>query len=77
MHFDKFFELFCCFLGFYPATMHHPGNTQLAPLIKENNALEYDLAHCIDWFDRVEATWEANSIAEGRLYGCVNSCGVR
>jgi MoaA/NifB/PqqE/SkfB family radical SAM enzyme len=67
----------CCFLGFYPATMHHPGNTQLAPLIKENNALEYDLAHCIAWFDRVEATWMANSIAEGRLYGCVNSCGVR
>lgn len=67
----------CCFLGFYPATMHHPGNTQLAPLIKENNALEYDLAHCIAWFDRVEATWKANSIAEGRLYGCVNSCGVR
>jgi sulfatase maturation enzyme AslB (radical SAM superfamily) len=67
----------CCFLGFYPATMNHPGNTQLAPLVTENNALEYDLAHCMAWFERVEETWAKNSIAQGRLYGCVNSCGGR
>jgi len=64
----------CCFLGFYPATMTHPGNQQLLPLVKENNALEYDLEHCIEWFNSVEETWSKNSIAEGRLYGCVNSC---
>jgi MoaA/NifB/PqqE/SkfB family radical SAM enzyme len=67
----------CCFLGYYPATMAHPGNKQLLPLIKENNALEYSLEHCIAWFDSVEETWSKNSIAEGRLYGCVNSCGGR
>jgi len=67
----------CCFLGFYPATMTHPGNTQLLPLIKENNALEYDLEHCVEWFNSVEETWAKDSIAEGRLYGCVNSCGGR
>jgi MoaA/NifB/PqqE/SkfB family radical SAM enzyme len=67
----------CCFLGFYPATMIHPGNSQLLPLVAENNALEYDLEHCVAWFDRVEETWTKNSIAEGRLYGCVNSCGSR
>lgn len=67
----------CCFLGFYPATMYHPGNSQLALLVQENNALEYDLEHCMRWFDRVEETWAKNSIAEGRLYGCVNSCGGR
>ncbi len=66
-----------CFLGFYPATMHHPGNQQLLPLVAENNALEYDLAHCMSWFDRVEETWARDSIAQGRLYGCVNSCGGR
>jgi MoaA/NifB/PqqE/SkfB family radical SAM enzyme len=67
----------CCFLGFYPDTMNHPGNKQLLPLVKENNALEYDLEHCIEWFNSVEETWSKNSIAEGRLYGCVNSCGGR
>jgi sulfatase maturation enzyme AslB (radical SAM superfamily) len=67
----------CCFLGFYPATMNHPGNQQLLPLVKENNALEYDLEHCIEWFNSVEETWAKSSIAEGRLYGCVNSCGGR
>jgi len=64
----------CCFLGFYPATMNHPGNRELAPLVQENNALEYPLEHCLEWFDRVEQTWKLNSIAEGRTYQCVKTC---
>ena len=65
----------CCYLGFYPATMHHPGNEQLRPLVTENNALEHSLEHCMSWFEKVEQTWAEASIAQGRLYQCVNTCG--
>jgi MoaA/NifB/PqqE/SkfB family radical SAM enzyme len=64
----------CCFLGFYPATMKHPGNEQLVPIVKENNALQYSLEHCMSWFEEVEATWAKPSVNDGRLYACVNSC---
>jgi sulfatase maturation enzyme AslB (radical SAM superfamily) len=65
----------CCFLGFYPHTMKHPGNQELAPMVQENNALQYPLEHCLEWFDSVEQAWGRSSIAEGRPYQCVNTCG--
>jgi hypothetical protein len=55
--------------------MKHPGNTELAPMVKENNALQYPLEHCLAWFDSVEQAWTTASIAEGRPYQCVNTCG--
>jgi len=64
----------CCFLGFYPGQMHHPGNQELALLVKENNALQYPLEHCLEWFNQVEETWKLNSIAEGRTYQCISTC---
>ena len=64
----------CCYLGFYPGQMNHPGNQELAKLVHQNNALEYPLAQCLEWFDRVEQTWQLNSIAEGRTYQCVKTC---
>ena len=55
--------------------MKHAGNEQLKNIVKENNALEYDLEHCIKWFNQIEETWQRQSIADGRLYTCVASCG--
>lgn len=67
----------CCYLGFYPQTMFHPGNEQLKPLAKENNAHDYSLEHCVEWFNQVEESWQKESIAAGRLYTCVNTCGYQ
>jgi len=67
----------CCWLGFFPDTMQHPGNSQIAPLVTNNNALEFPLVTCLEWFDSVEQTWAKESIAQGRLYTCVNACGVK
>jgi hypothetical protein len=55
--------------------MHQPGNEQLVNVVKENNALEYSLEHCIAWFDSVEESWAKKSIADGRIYTCVDTCG--
>jgi sulfatase maturation enzyme AslB (radical SAM superfamily) len=64
----------CCYLGFYPGQMSHPGNQQVAALVHENNALQYPLDHCLEWFDRVEQTWQQPNLRSGRLYACVNNC---
>jgi hypothetical protein len=65
----------CCYLGFYPLSMNHPGNKELAPMVTENNALHYPLEHCLDWFESIEQAWSKSSIAEGRPYQCVSTCG--
>ena len=65
----------CCYLGFYPHTMSHPGNKELAPMVQENNALQYPLEHCLNWFESIEQAWGKPSIAEGRPYQCVSTCG--
>ena len=67
----------CCFLGYYPQTMQHPGNEQLKEMVMENNALEYSLEHCLKWFEQVEASWAKPNIANGRLFHCVENCGGR
>lgn len=70
----------CCWTGLYPKTYgagqyHEAANAQLIPLILKNNALEYPLEECIEWFISVENAWKINSYEQGRLVICDDVCG--
>jgi MoaA/NifB/PqqE/SkfB family radical SAM enzyme len=70
----------CCWLGMSPETYGNGcymqgANSQLRPLIAENNALEHDLAHCVKWFESVKQSWDQPSVAAGRLIHCNDNCG--
>ena len=70
----------CCYLGFSPKTYGHgnyhaAANAQFRDFVKENNALEYDLAHCISWFSKIENTWDIPTFEQGRLVICNDVCG--
>jgi MoaA/NifB/PqqE/SkfB family radical SAM enzyme len=71
----------CCYMGFSPKTFKNHdwlgwANTQVAKLIFENNALEHDLEHCMQWFTKVSESWEKTTNEEGRLSICNQTCGV-
>jgi sulfatase maturation enzyme AslB (radical SAM superfamily) len=66
----------CCWLGFYPTSMSHPGNSQFSSMVKNNNALTHDLETCMAWFAEVEASWSKPNMASGKLYTCLNNCTV-
>lgn len=71
----------CCFLGFNPKTYGHGEylqavNAQIAPLIKNNNALEFSLQECLSWFNKVEQSWSIDAYENGRLVACYDSCGI-
>ena len=72
----------CCYLGFNPKTYghgnyHQAANAQVRPLISKNNALEYPLADCIEWFTEVETTWNIDTFEAGRLVICNDVCGKK
>lgn len=70
----------CCWLGFSPRTAGKGSyleaiNQQIIPLVSKNNALEYPLETCIDWFSKVEKSWSIVEFTDGRLVGCNDNCG--
>ena len=70
----------CCWTGFYPATYgageyHQAINSQLQPLITKNNALQYPLIECVEWFKHIETSWNKHSYQNGRLVVCDDYCG--
>jgi MoaA/NifB/PqqE/SkfB family radical SAM enzyme len=70
----------CCWTGFYPKTYgsgkyYQAVNAQLLPLIAKNNALEYPLEQCVEWFNSVEESWKIADYTQGRLVICDDKCG--
>jgi MoaA/NifB/PqqE/SkfB family radical SAM enzyme len=65
----------CCWLGYFPKSMHQPGNIQIKNLVSENNALEHSLEHAIEWFDRVYESWKIRTVQDGKLFTCLQACG--
>lgn len=70
----------CCYLGFNPRTYGKASfmgavNSQIRPLLGENNALEHSIEHCMSWFDRVAETWNIPTFQQGRLLQCNTACG--
>lgn len=72
----------CCWTGFYPRTYgsgeyHQALNKQLIPLVSKNNALEYPLNECIEWFNEIKQCWNINKYEDGRLVVCDDNCGIK
>ena len=68
----------CCFLGFYPALQPNATrNQQLVPLITKNNALDYSIEESVAWFTAIEESWQADSVANGKLYTCDQYCKTK
>lgn len=71
----------CCYIGFNPSTFgrgsfYQPANAQLAPMVRQNNALEHDLETCINWFRDLEKTWSIETLEQGRPLICTVVCGT-
>lgn len=72
----------CCYLGFYPKTYgngqyHQAANSQIAPLITHNTALDYSIEECVKWFNSIEQQWKKSTYQDGRLVICDDCCGCR
>ena len=71
----------CCFLGFNPKTYGHgnyhaAANAQFRNFIQKNNALQYSLADCVEWFTYIEKSWTSPTFKQGRLVICNDVCGI-
>jgi len=66
----------CCWLGFYPTKKQSdPKTFQLVPLINQNSALEFGIEKAIEWFSKIEDTWD-KTVREGKIYACNETCGT-
>lgn len=66
----------CCYIGCSVMDSPNPKYQQIRAIEQENSALEYSMEHCIQWFNRIEDTWNKESFESGRLLTCNDTCGA-
>ena len=71
----------CCFMGYYPETFDPAiinGIEQIKDLLSgvNHNALSNPLEDCIQWFNKIEETWNRPTNEDGRLLICNSKCGL-
>jgi len=64
----------CCYTGQFPRDI--VGLPDVRKLINgvHNNAIEVGLETAIQWFYKVEQTWQHSTVEQGLLTPCVNNC---
>jgi len=68
----------CCWLGFYPMLeTGNPSNSQLRPMLFNNNAMETSIENAIEWFNGIEESWKLESVKLGKIYTCNETCGIK
>lgn len=68
----------CCWLGYYPFHSNsRPSNVQLVEIVKNNNALVHGLEQAIEYFSEIENSWTKNSVQDGKIYECNQTCGIK
>lgn len=72
----------CCFMGFSPNTFghgqwHQPVNEQIKKLVYKNNATQYSIEECLEWFNSIPACWNKKTFDDGRLIVCDANCGKK
>ena len=67
----------CCWLGYYPNHgTARTSNTQLIPIMSNNNALQHGLETAVGWFNKIEDTWD-KTVPAGKIFACNDTCGIR
>jgi MoaA/NifB/PqqE/SkfB family radical SAM enzyme len=66
----------CCWLGFYPQTNDtRLTNLQIRPMLSNINALEHGIQTAVNWFTKIEQSWQIPTVQQGRVDSCNSVCG--
>jgi MoaA/NifB/PqqE/SkfB family radical SAM enzyme len=67
----------CCWTAFFPELdIISPGNDQIKELSVGNNAFDVGIENAVNWFSKLEQTWDIPLATQGRPIICNENCGT-